>query len=153
MRVVLCGAGHIGVVHAANLAASDRVTELVVADLDTARAGELAAGIGARAATPEAAHSPHGPGSSPCAKAACRPDGISGAGTPAEAGSDAGAVARDPPPPPDPDPELKVLASPGSPDGHHGLWTRGACWRTIRRLCPGADCSLPARSTAVTVTR
>ena len=36
MRVVLCGAGHIGVVHAANLAASDRVTELVVADLDTA---------------------------------------------------------------------------------------------------------------------
>ena len=55
MRVVLCGAGHIGVVHAANLAASDRVTELVVADLDTARAGELAAGIGARAATPDEA--------------------------------------------------------------------------------------------------
>ena len=26
MRVVLCGAGHIGVVHAANLAASDRVS-------------------------------------------------------------------------------------------------------------------------------
>src|SRR4249919_4174833 len=55
MRVVLCGAGHIGVVHAANLAASDRVTELVVADLDPARAGELAAATGARAATPDEA--------------------------------------------------------------------------------------------------
>ena len=52
MRVVLCGAGHIGAVHAANLAASDRVTELVVADLDTARAGELAARIGARRRDP-----------------------------------------------------------------------------------------------------
>src|SRR6478752_4364463 len=55
MRVVLCGAGHIGVVHAANLAASARVTELVVADLDTARAGELAAATGGRAATPDEA--------------------------------------------------------------------------------------------------
>ena len=55
MRVVLCGAGHIGAVHAANLAASDRVTELVVADLDAGRARELAAATGARAATPDQA--------------------------------------------------------------------------------------------------
>jgi myo-inositol 2-dehydrogenase / D-chiro-inositol 1-dehydrogenase len=55
MRIVLCGAGHIGAVHAANLAASDRVDELVVADLDQARAGELAARTGARPATPDEA--------------------------------------------------------------------------------------------------
>ena len=55
MRVVLCGAGHIGAVHAANLAASDRVTELVVADLDTARATDLATRTGAAAATPDEA--------------------------------------------------------------------------------------------------
>jgi myo-inositol 2-dehydrogenase/D-chiro-inositol 1-dehydrogenase len=55
VRVVLCGAGHIGAVHAANLAASDRVTELVIADLDTARAADLAARTGATAATPDEA--------------------------------------------------------------------------------------------------
>ncbi|HEY7259264.1 MAG TPA: Gfo/Idh/MocA family oxidoreductase [Gaiellales bacterium] len=55
MRIVLCGAGHIGAVHAQNLAAHRRVDELVVADLDLARAGELAAGVGARPATPDEA--------------------------------------------------------------------------------------------------
>ena len=55
MRVVLCGAGHIGAVHAANLAASGRVDELVVADLDATRAGELAARTEARATTPDEA--------------------------------------------------------------------------------------------------
>jgi myo-inositol 2-dehydrogenase / D-chiro-inositol 1-dehydrogenase len=74
VRVVLCGAGHIGAVHAANLAASDRVDELVVADLDTARAGDLAARVGARPATPDDAF-------------ALDPDGVVvAAATPAHAG-------------------------------------------------------------------
>jgi myo-inositol 2-dehydrogenase/D-chiro-inositol 1-dehydrogenase len=55
VRVVLCGAGHIGAVHAANLAASDRVTELVIADLDAARATDLATRTAAAAATPDEA--------------------------------------------------------------------------------------------------
>jgi len=55
VRVVLCGAGHIGAVHAQNLAAHRRVDELIVADLDIARAGELAARTGARPATPDEA--------------------------------------------------------------------------------------------------
>jgi myo-inositol 2-dehydrogenase / D-chiro-inositol 1-dehydrogenase len=74
VRVVLCGAGHIGAVHAANLAACDRVDELVIADLDTARAGELAVRVGARAATPDEAF-------------ALDPDGVViAAATPAHAG-------------------------------------------------------------------
>jgi myo-inositol 2-dehydrogenase/D-chiro-inositol 1-dehydrogenase len=55
VRVVLCGAGHIGAVHAANLAAHDRVDELVVADLDVDRAAGLAATTGARPATTDEA--------------------------------------------------------------------------------------------------
>jgi myo-inositol 2-dehydrogenase/D-chiro-inositol 1-dehydrogenase len=55
VRVVLCGAGHIGAVHAANLAAHSGVDELVVADLDTVRAAELAARTGARPAMPDEA--------------------------------------------------------------------------------------------------
>jgi myo-inositol 2-dehydrogenase / D-chiro-inositol 1-dehydrogenase len=51
MRVVLCGAGQIGAVHAANLARSAAVSELVVADIDEARAEALAADHGAAAAT------------------------------------------------------------------------------------------------------
>ena len=55
MRIALCGAGHIGAVHAANLAAHPRVDELVIADLDATRAGGLAARTGARPATPDGA--------------------------------------------------------------------------------------------------
>jgi myo-inositol 2-dehydrogenase/D-chiro-inositol 1-dehydrogenase len=51
MRVVLCGAGQIGAVHAANLGRSAAVSELVVADIDPARAERLAREHGARAAS------------------------------------------------------------------------------------------------------
>ena len=49
MRVLLCGAGQIGAVHAASLAESRRVSELVITDLDMERAQALAARVGARA--------------------------------------------------------------------------------------------------------
>ncbi|GGS65919.1 dehydrogenase [Planobispora rosea] len=49
MRVGLVGLGRIGTFHAATLAAHPRVDEVVVADADGARAGEVAAGLGARA--------------------------------------------------------------------------------------------------------
>jgi myo-inositol 2-dehydrogenase/D-chiro-inositol 1-dehydrogenase len=49
MRVLLCGAGQIGAVHATSLAESRRVSELVITDLDMERAQALAARVGARA--------------------------------------------------------------------------------------------------------
>jgi myo-inositol 2-dehydrogenase / D-chiro-inositol 1-dehydrogenase len=51
MRVLLCGAGQIGGLHAVNLAASPRVRELLVTDLEMDRARALAARVGARAVT------------------------------------------------------------------------------------------------------
>jgi myo-inositol 2-dehydrogenase / D-chiro-inositol 1-dehydrogenase len=48
MRVGLLGLGRIGALHAATLAAHPRVDELVVSDVDGARAAEVAAGLGAR---------------------------------------------------------------------------------------------------------
>jgi myo-inositol 2-dehydrogenase/D-chiro-inositol 1-dehydrogenase len=48
MRVLLCGAGQIGAVHAVNLARSSRVNDLVISDLDTPRAVTLAGRVGAR---------------------------------------------------------------------------------------------------------
>jgi myo-inositol 2-dehydrogenase / D-chiro-inositol 1-dehydrogenase len=50
MRVLLCGAGQIGALHARNLAALAGVSELVVSDLDAVRAAALAAAVGARPA-------------------------------------------------------------------------------------------------------
>jgi myo-inositol 2-dehydrogenase/D-chiro-inositol 1-dehydrogenase len=50
VRVLLCGAGQIGALHARNLAASAAVSELVVADVDPGRAAALAAGSGGAAA-------------------------------------------------------------------------------------------------------
>jgi myo-inositol 2-dehydrogenase/D-chiro-inositol 1-dehydrogenase len=74
VRVVLCGAGRIGAVHAANLAASERVTELVIADLDRTRAENVADRTGARVATLDEAF-------------ALAPDGVVvAAATPAHAG-------------------------------------------------------------------
>jgi myo-inositol 2-dehydrogenase / D-chiro-inositol 1-dehydrogenase len=49
MRVLLCGAGQIGAVHAVSLAASARVSELLITDLDMDRANALAGRVGARA--------------------------------------------------------------------------------------------------------
>ena len=49
MRVVLCGAGQIGAVHAASLSRAAVVSELIVADLDADRAAVLAERFGARA--------------------------------------------------------------------------------------------------------
>jgi myo-inositol 2-dehydrogenase/D-chiro-inositol 1-dehydrogenase len=49
MRVLLCGAGQIGAVHAVSLAESSRVSELVITDLDMERAQALAERVGARA--------------------------------------------------------------------------------------------------------
>ena len=49
MRVVLCGAGQIGAVHATSLSQAAAVSELIIADLDTARAAALAESVGARA--------------------------------------------------------------------------------------------------------
>jgi myo-inositol 2-dehydrogenase / D-chiro-inositol 1-dehydrogenase len=74
VRFVLCGAGHIGAVHAANLAAHKRVDELIIADLDADRAAKLAARTRARPATPDDAF-------------ALAPDGVViAAPTPAHAG-------------------------------------------------------------------
>ena len=53
MRVLLCGAGQIGALHAGNLARAAAVTDLVVADVDPARAQVLAERLSARAAPPE----------------------------------------------------------------------------------------------------
>ncbi|WP_306370052.1 Gfo/Idh/MocA family oxidoreductase [Nocardiopsis sp. CC223A] len=50
MRIGLVGTGRIGIAHAAAVAARPEVDELVVADLDPARAGEAARRTGARAA-------------------------------------------------------------------------------------------------------
>ena len=50
MRVLLCGAGQIGALHAGNLARAAGVTELYVADVDPGRAQALAERISARAA-------------------------------------------------------------------------------------------------------
>ena len=47
MRVGLLGAGRIGVMHAENIAVLPEVSELVIADIDEARAREVAAKIGA----------------------------------------------------------------------------------------------------------
>ncbi len=52
MRVLLCGAGQIGALHAGNLARAAGVTDLVVADVDPARAQALAERLSARAAPP-----------------------------------------------------------------------------------------------------
>ncbi|HEY8857852.1 MAG TPA: Gfo/Idh/MocA family oxidoreductase [Gaiellales bacterium] len=49
-RVLLCGAGQIGSLHAANLARAEGVSELVIADVDSARAQVLADRVSARAA-------------------------------------------------------------------------------------------------------
>lgn len=49
-RVLLCGAGQIGSLHAANLARAEGVSELVVADVDPGRARLLADRVSARAA-------------------------------------------------------------------------------------------------------
>ena len=49
-RVLLCGAGQIGSLHAANLARSAGVSELVITDVDPARAGVLANRVSARLA-------------------------------------------------------------------------------------------------------
>ena len=50
MRVLLCGAGQIGALHAANLARAGGVSELVVADVDPERAAALAERVSARPA-------------------------------------------------------------------------------------------------------
>jgi myo-inositol 2-dehydrogenase/D-chiro-inositol 1-dehydrogenase len=50
MRVLLCGAGQIGSLHAANLARADGVSDLIVADVEPARAEALAERVSARAA-------------------------------------------------------------------------------------------------------
>lgn len=47
MRVALIGAGRIGAMHARNLVDNAGVTELLVADVDTARAAEVARSVGA----------------------------------------------------------------------------------------------------------
>jgi myo-inositol 2-dehydrogenase/D-chiro-inositol 1-dehydrogenase len=49
MRVALLGAGRIGVLHGRLLASLAEVSELIVADVDTARAAAVAADIGGRA--------------------------------------------------------------------------------------------------------
>ena len=49
MRVLLCGAGQIGAVHAASLSKSNRVDDLVITDLDMDRAVTLAGRVDARA--------------------------------------------------------------------------------------------------------
>ncbi len=48
MRVLLCGAGQIGSIHAVSLARSSRITDLVISDLDLERAAALAARVDAR---------------------------------------------------------------------------------------------------------
>jgi myo-inositol 2-dehydrogenase / D-chiro-inositol 1-dehydrogenase len=53
MRVALLGAGRIGVMHARLLATIESVEELVVADVDAARAATIAQEVGARAASVE----------------------------------------------------------------------------------------------------
>jgi myo-inositol 2-dehydrogenase / D-chiro-inositol 1-dehydrogenase len=52
MRVLLCGAGQIGSLHAANLARAAGVSELVVADVEPVRAEALAERVSARPAPP-----------------------------------------------------------------------------------------------------
>jgi myo-inositol 2-dehydrogenase/D-chiro-inositol 1-dehydrogenase len=54
MRIGLLGAGRIGAFHAGTLAAHPDVVELLVADADPARAGEVAARYGGRALTVDA---------------------------------------------------------------------------------------------------
>jgi myo-inositol 2-dehydrogenase / D-chiro-inositol 1-dehydrogenase len=82
VRVLLFGAGQIGALHARNLAAAAAVTELVVADVDEARAAALAAGSGG-VATP--AGDPFG----------VRPDAVLvAAATPAHAGLVRGCIER-----------------------------------------------------------
>jgi myo-inositol 2-dehydrogenase/D-chiro-inositol 1-dehydrogenase len=49
MRVALLGAGRIGQLHARLLRGTDRVSELLVADVDPVRAAAVAASVGARA--------------------------------------------------------------------------------------------------------
>lgn len=49
MRLALLGAGRIGQLHARLLAGTPGVSELLVADVDAARAGEVARAVGARA--------------------------------------------------------------------------------------------------------
>jgi myo-inositol 2-dehydrogenase/D-chiro-inositol 1-dehydrogenase len=73
VRVLLCGAGQIGALHARNLAALDAVSELLVADVDGPRAAALAGAVGALPA----------PGPDPFA---CAPDAVVvAAATPAHA--------------------------------------------------------------------
>ena len=50
MRVALLGAGRIGAMHARNLVATPGVDRVVIADVDTARAAEVAKAVGATAA-------------------------------------------------------------------------------------------------------
>jgi myo-inositol 2-dehydrogenase / D-chiro-inositol 1-dehydrogenase len=50
MRVLVCGAGQIGSLHAGNLVREVGPSEVVIADIDPIRAGELAQRVGARAA-------------------------------------------------------------------------------------------------------
>ena len=82
MRVLLCGAGQIGSLHAANLARAEGVSELIVADVEPARAEALAERVSARAA----------PAGDPFA---VDPDAVVvAAATPAHAGLVRGAVER-----------------------------------------------------------
>src|SRR6266568_4990449 len=55
MRVAQIGTGRIGELHAATLAGHPLVDELIVADLDTERADRVAAAVGARSASADAA--------------------------------------------------------------------------------------------------
>jgi myo-inositol 2-dehydrogenase / D-chiro-inositol 1-dehydrogenase len=82
MRVLLFGAGQIGALHARNLAALDGVTELLVADVDAARAAGLAGAVGARPAPV--------PDAFACAPAAV----VVAAATPAHAGIVRGCLER-----------------------------------------------------------
>jgi myo-inositol 2-dehydrogenase / D-chiro-inositol 1-dehydrogenase len=82
MRVLLCGAGQIGSLHAANLAHAAGVSELVVADVDPTRAEALADRVSARVAAPGDPF-------------AVNPDAVVvAAATPAHAGLVRGAVER-----------------------------------------------------------
>ena len=50
MRVLLCGAGQVGSLHAGNLVRAADASEVLIADVDAARAEALALEIGARPA-------------------------------------------------------------------------------------------------------
>ena len=50
MRVLLCGAGQVGSLHAGNLVRAAGASEVLIADVDAARAEALALEVGARPA-------------------------------------------------------------------------------------------------------